>query len=302
MVRIFAGKGRRSTGGNLIFDLVNAVFLTVVCILIIYPLLYVLSASFSSPGAVSRGAVWLLPVEPSLKGYSAVLRNKDVLTGYMNSMIYMVAGTVLNVTITLMAAYSLSRKELVGRTLIMILFTFTLLFSGGIIPLYLVVKATIGVNNRWDMILPNAMSVGYLIIARTFMRQNLPEELREAAKIDGSDDFRFFFQIVLPLSGPIIGVMTMLYALTHWNSFFFAFIFLTSKSLYSLQLILRNILIISEISTTSYGSMEYLDKIAGLKDLLKFSVIVVASAPVLVLYPFVQRYFVKGIMIGSIKG
>jgi putative aldouronate transport system permease protein len=165
-----------------------------------------------------------------------------------------------------------------------------------------VVKATIGVNNRLDMILPNAMSVGNLIIARTFMRQNLPVELRESATIDGSDDFRYFFSVALPLSGPILGVLVMLYALTHWNSFFFAFVFLSSKSLLPLQIILRNILIVSEIAMDSFQNLEYLARVAGMMNLLKFSVIVVASAPVLALYPFVQRSFVKGIMIGSIKG
>jgi putative aldouronate transport system permease protein len=284
------------------FNTVNAVFLTLFCLVVIYPILYVISASFSSPAAVSRGAVWLWPVEPTLRGYQAVFADRDVLTGYANSILYMVTGTALNVAITMMAAYALSQRKLPGATLIMMLFTFTLLFSGGIIPLYLVVRAVIGVNNRWDMILPNAMSVGNLIIARTFLRQALPAELRESAMIDGSDDFRFFFSIALPLSGPIVGVLTMLYALTHWNSFFFAFVFLSSKHLLPLQIVLRNILIISEIAMDSFGNLEYLARVAGMMNLLKFAVIVVASVPVLALYPFVQRSFVKGIMIGSIKG
>jgi putative aldouronate transport system permease protein len=303
MVVSARGRGRiRATGSDAVFNAVNAAFLTLVCIVVLYPLVYVVSASFSSPAAVSRGAVWLFPVEPTLDGYRAVFADRDVLTGYANSLLYMAAGTVLNVSITLMAAYALAQKRLPGGSLIMMLFTFTLLFSGGIIPLYLVVKAVIGVNNRWDMILPNAMSVYNLILARTFMRQNIPAELRESAMIDGSDDFRFFFSIALPLSGPILGVMTILYALAHWNSFFFAFVFLTSKALFPLQIILRNILIISEIAMDSFGDLEYLARVAGMMNLLKFAVIVVASVPVLVLYPFVQRSFVKGIMLGSIKG
>jgi putative aldouronate transport system permease protein len=302
VVRPRARTIRRSTGSDAVFDVVNTAFLALVCLVVLYPLIYVVSASFSSPAAVSRGAVWLYPVEPSLAGYRAVFADRDVLTGYANSLLYMVAGTALNVSITLMAAYALAQKRLPGGTPIMMIFTFTLLFSGGIIPLYLVVRATIGVNNRWDMILPNAMSVGNLIIARTYMRQNLPVELRESATIDGSDDFRYFFSVAIPLSGPIIGVLTMLYALTHWNSFFFAFVFLSTKSLLPLQIILRNILIISEIAMDSFQNLEYLARIAGMMNLLKFSVIVVASVPVLLLYPFVQRSFVKGIMIGSIKG
>ncbi len=293
---------RRSTGADLGFDTVNGIILGIATIAALYPLVYVLSASFSSPGAVSRGAVWLLPVEPSFEGYKAVFKNRDVITGYLNSLFYMFAGTSINIAVTLMAAYALAQKELVGRKLIMMLFTFTMLFSGGIIPLYLVTKSTIGINNRWDMILPNAMSVGNLIIARTFMQQNLPNELRESARMDGSDDFRYFFAVVLPLSGPIIGVLTMLYALTHWNSFFFAFIFLQDKLLYPLQLILRNILIINETGMDSFQNLEYAAKMAGINDLLKFSLIVVSSLPVLILYPFVQRHFVKGIMLGSIKG
>ncbi len=293
---------RHSTGADIGFDIANGALLAFATAAALYPLLYVLSASFSSPGAVSRGAVWLWPVEPSIEGYKAVFRNHDVVTGYLNSIFYMCAGTAINIAVTIMAAYSLAQKELAGRRLIMMLFTFTMLFSGGIIPLYLVTKSTIGVNNRWDMILPNAMSVGNLIIARTFMQQNLPGELRESARMDGSDDFRYFFAVVLPLSGPIIGVLTMLYALAHWNSFFFAFIFLQDKALYPLQLILRNILIINETGMDSFQNLEYAAKMAGINDLLKFSLIVVSSLPVLVLYPFVQRHFVKGIMLGSIKG
>lgn len=301
MVRI-EWRRYRSTGMDWLFDRVNFAFLAIMVICVLYPLVYVVSASFSSPSAVSRGAVVFLPVEPSLEGYRAVFKNQEVLAGYANSFAYMVAGTALNLAITLMAAYALAQRELPGRALIMMAFTATLLFSGGIIPLYLVVKRTIGVNNRWDMILPNAMSVGNLIIARTFMQQSLPQELRESAKIDGSDEFRFFLRVAVPLSGPIVGVLTMLYALSHWNSFFFAFIFLTDKALFPLQIVLRNILIMSATGVDSYSNLEYAARLAGLNDLLKFSLIVVSSLPVLVVYPFVQRYFVKGIMIGSVKG
>lgn len=293
---------RRSTGTDRTFDLVNGLFLAAATLAALYPLVYVLSASFSSPGAVTRGAVKLWPVEPSIEGYRAVFANRDVITGYLNSILYMTLGTAINLVTTLGAAYALAQKELPGRKLLTVLFSFTMLFSGGIIPLYLVTKATIGVNNRWDMLLPNAMAIGNLIIARTFMQQNLPAELRESARIDGSDDFRFFFSIVLPLSGPIIGVLTMLYALGHWNSFFFAFIFLQDKLLFPLQLILRNILVMNEVGMDSFQNMEYAAKMAGMNDLLKFSLIVVSSLPVLVIYPFVQRYFVKGIMLGSLKG
>jgi putative aldouronate transport system permease protein len=302
MVKLRANPLARSTGTDLVFDAVNGLFLLAISVVTAYPILYVLSASFSSPGAVTRGAVWLWPVDFSLEGYKAVFRNGDVVTGYANSLIYMVSGTAINVSITLMAGYALAQKELPGRKTIMFLFTFTLLFSGGIIPLYLVTKSVIGVNNRWDMILPNAMSIANLIIARTFIQQTIPAELRESAKMDGADDFRFFFSVVIPLSGPIIAVLTLLYALSHWNSFFFAFIFLQSRKLLPLQIVLRNILIMNETAGDSYQNLEYAAQMAGRSELLKFSLIVVSSVPVLILYPIAQKNFVKGIMIGSIKG
>lgn len=293
----------RSTGTDIFFDIFNVIFLTLALSVVLYPMIYILSASFSSPIAVTGGRVFLWPVDFSLEGYKAVFKRPEIITGYMNSLYYMAVGTLINVSITLMAAFALSpQQNLPGRKFIMMSFTLTLLFSGGIIPLYLVVKNTIGVDNRLNMLIPNAMSVGNLIIARTFFQMTIPKELRESAKMDGCDDFRFFFKIALPLSGPIIGVLTMLYALAHWNSFFFAFIFLAKKSLFPLQIILRNILIMHEIGGESFQNMEYAARMAGLNDLLKFSLIVVSSLPVLILYPFVQRFFVKGIMIGSIKG
>jgi putative aldouronate transport system permease protein len=284
------------------FKILNALILGFFCLMIIYPLVYVLSASFSSPSAVTQGDVWLYPVDLSLEGYKAVFKNNEVWTGYANSIFYMVAGTLINVTITLLAAYALAQPGLPGSTFIMMFFTFTLLFSGGIVPLYLVVKATIGVNNRLDMLLPNAMGVANLIITRTFIKMNLPIELKEAAQIEGSDEFTYFTKIALPLSTPIIAVLTMLYALYHWNSFFLAFIFLNSKPLFPLQIVLRNILVANEIAMGSFGDAKYLASMAGMKDLLKFSLIVVSTLPMLILYPFVQRYFIRGIMIGSIKG
>lgn len=306
--KIFSAKNRktnvalRSSRTDLFFDIIIGLVLIFASVVVLYPIVYIVSASFSSPQAVSSGAVVLWPVDFSLEGYKAVFQRQEIWTGYVNSVLYMVVGTLINVSITVMAAFALSQKDLPGKTVIMMIFTVTLLFSGGIIPLYLVVKNTIGVDNRWDMVIPNAMSVGNLIIARTFFRVNLPRELRESAKMDGSDDFRFFVRIAIPLSRSIIGVLVMLYALTHWNSFFFGFIFLATKKLFPLQIILRNILIMHELGGEQFQNLEYAAKMAGLNNLLKFSLIVVSSLPVLVLYPFVQRYFVKGVMIGSIKG
>lgn len=292
----------RASVADSAFDAFNAAVLLAFTALAAYPLVYVLSASFSSAEAVMRGAVWLLPVEPSVEGYRAVFRNGDVITGYLNSGFYMTAGTALNVAITLMAGYALAQPDLPFRKILMLFFTFTLLFSGGIIPLYLVTKATIGVNNRLDMLLPNAISIANLIITRTFMKENLPQELRESAKMDGAGDLRYFFSVAVPLSGPIIGVLTMLYALAHWNSFFYAFIFLQDRGLLPLQIVLRNILIMNEVASESFQDIAYAVKLAGMGDLLKFSLIVVSSLPVLAVYSFVQRYFVKGILVGSLKG
>ncbi|MBN1648802.1 MAG: carbohydrate ABC transporter permease [Spirochaetales bacterium] len=291
-----------STGRDKLFDILNGIYLLVTVVIVVYPIIYILSASFSSPGAVSRGAVVLWPVEFSLEGYKKVFQNKSILIGYMNSLIYMSVGTIINVAVTMMAAYALAQKDLPGRKIIMLAFTFTLIFSGGIIPFYLVVKNTVGVNHRITMVIPNAMSVANLIIARTFFQQSIPVELREAAKMDGCNDFRFFFRIAIPLSSAIAGVLTILYALYHWNSFFYPFIFLSSKKLQPLQIVLRNILLMNEIGVDSIQNVEYASKLAGLNDLLKFSLIVVSSVPVLLLYPLVQRYFVKGILIGSLKG
>lgn len=289
------------TRADRIFDLINGLLLSLILVVVAYPLVYILSASFSSPFAVQRGAVWLFPVEFSLDGYLEVFRYPDIWLGYGNSLFYMVTSIFCGVSVTLGAAFALSRKELPFRNLLMFLFSFTLLFSGGIIPFYIVVKNTIGVNNRWCMILPGALSVWNLIIARTFLLTNIPEELYEAAKVDGCDILRYFFKIVVPLSKSIIAVLTLLIGLSNWNSFLQGFIFLQNKELFPLQIILRNILISNEIMDMGVNLEEYARNQA-LRELLKYSLIVVASLPVIILYPLVQKYFLKGIMIGAIKG
>jgi putative aldouronate transport system permease protein len=289
------------TGQDLLFDIINLAFLGSFFIIVAYPLVYILSASFSSPFAVQSGAVWLFPVQFSLEGYREVFKYPDIWLGYGNSLFYMIITTLVGVSVTLGAAFALSRKELPFRNLFMFMFTFTLLFSGGIIPLYIVVKNMIGVNNRWCMILPGALSVWNLIIARTFIITTIPEELYEAAKVDGCDTFHYFFRIVLPLSKSIMAVLTLLTALASWNAFLQGFIFLQSKELFPLQIILRNILISNEIADLG-GNMQDYAKKEALRESLKYGLIVVASLPVIVLYPFVQKYFVKSIMIGAIKG
>lgn len=285
-----------------IFDVVNNCFLVIALLVVLYPLIYIVSSSFSSTYAVVSGRVWLLPVEPSLMGYQAVFKNPHIWTGYGNSAFYAFFGTMINIVMTIMAGYPLSRKDFHGRNIIMAIFTFTMLFNGGLIPYYLLVNNLNMIDTRWAMIIPNAMVVWNVILTRTYFQSNIPDELQEAASLDGCSDIAFIIRIVLPLSGPIIAVMILFYAVGHWNSYFDALIFLKSAKLYPLQIILRNILIQNQISADMMIDVETMLRQQGLRDLLKYSLIVVASAPVLVIYPFVQKYFVKGIMVGAIKG
>jgi multiple sugar transport system permease protein/putative aldouronate transport system permease protein len=278
------------------------VFIWFWVIIIAYPLVFVVSASFSSPQAVISGRVWLLPVEPTLKAYKAVFSNSKILTGFLNSTIYMVVGTTISLVFTVLAAFPLSRKEFVGRGFINGLFIFTMVFSGGMIPTYLVVK-DLGLRNTiWAMVLPSAFSVWNMIITRTYFQTTIPDELYEAAGIDGCSDFRFLVRVALPLSGPILAVIGLYYAVGLWNGYFNALLYIDSQSLYPLQLVLRDILILGNLDISMMQDFTELVRKTGLASLLKYAVIVVASVPVMVAYPFVQRFFVKGVMVGAMKG
>ncbi|MDF2962533.1 MAG: carbohydrate transporter permease [Paenibacillus sp.] len=292
----------REATGDRIFNIINYTILSFFFIIVLYPLVYIISASFSSTDAVISGKVWLWPVDPGLKGYEAVFENKAIWTGFANSLFYTVLGTVINVILTIIAAYPLSRKDFIGRNAIMFIFVFTIMFSGGLIPSYLLVKDLGLLDSRWAMILPSAISVFNVIIARTYFQTNIPNEMLEAAQVDGCSDFNFLRQIVLPLSGPIVAVISLFYAVSHWNSYFSALLYLKDRDLYPLQLVLRSILIQNQIDPSMVMNEEDLVARQGLADLLKYSLIVVASVPVLIIYPFVQRHFVKGVMIGSVKG
>lgn len=268
---------------------------------ILVPLIFVVAASFSSPDALMAGQVLLWPVEFNLRGYTMVLEHKMLITGFTNTLIYAGAGTVINVVLTILAAYPLSRRDLKIRNPVMFLFAFTMLFSGGMIPLYLLVRDLKLINTRWAMLLPNAMAVWNVIITRTYFQSSLPDEMLESANIDGCDDFRFLWKIALPLSVPIIAVNVLLYAVGHWNSYFNALIYLNDNALYPLQLVLRDILIQDDTAGISMDVTKQLEQ-QRLRYLLQYSTIVVATVPVAVLYPFVQKYFVSGIMVGAIKG
>lgn len=292
----------RETYGDRLFLLGIYLFLTAVLIVVLFPLIFIVSSSFSSPQAVVSGKVWLLPVDFTLEGYKAVFRNPQIVSGYLNSFYYAVAGTALNVALTVMLAYPIARKTFYGRHFIMVLLVITMMFDGGLIPFYLVVKNLHLLDTRWAMILPGAMAVFQVIVARTFFQTTIPDELAEAAELDGCSDLRFMTSIVLPLSKPILAVLTLMYAVGHWNAYFDALIFLKSPDLFPLQIVLRNILILNTIDSSMMSKVDLLLAQQGLKDLLKYSLIVVASAPVLMIYPFVQKHFVKGVMIGSLKG
>lgn len=292
---------RESLGDRLFLALIY-LFLVIVLAVVIYPLIFILSSSFSSAQAVVSGRVWLWPVDFSLEGYKVIFSNPAILTGYTNSFLYTVSGVVINVVLTVAIAYPLSKPTFVGRNLIMMLLVFTILFSGGLIPTYLTVK-TLGIlDTRWAMLLPGALAVFQVIIARTFFQTTIPKELSEAAELDGCSDIGFLWRIVLPLSKAIIAVLVLFYAVGIWNSYFDALIYLKSPHLYPLQIVLRNILILNSIDASSLVDANQLAARQGLRDLLKFALIVVATVPVLCIYPFVQKYFVQGIMIGSIKG
>jgi putative aldouronate transport system permease protein len=292
----------RETAGDRIFNAANYTVLCLFFIIVVYPLVYIVSASFSSTDAVITGKVWLWPVDPGFKGYEAVFSNKSIWTGFGNSLFYTVFGTAVNVILTLMAAYPLARKDFIGRNLIMFVFVFTIMFSGGLIPNYMLVKDLGLLDTRWALIIPSAINVFNVIITRTYFQTNIPNEMLEAAQVDGSSDWNFLTRIVLPLSGPIIAVISLFYAVSHWNAFFSALLYLKDRDLYPLQLVLRSILIQNQIDPSMVMNEEDLVARQGLADLLKYALIVVASVPVLILYPFVQKHFVKGVMIGSIKG
>lgn len=299
--RNVSGIGRISRADAVYYAIVNALLLLLI-IVVLYPLIYILSSSFSSPNAVISGKVWLYPVDISLAGYRAIFQYRDVFIGYRNTIFYTVFGTFINISLTMGAAYALARRGLPGKGFFTFLFTFTMIFSGGLIPNYLLMKGLGLLNTVWALLIPGAIGVTNLIIARTFIQSNVPEEVLEAARIDGCSDFRFFFTIVLPLSKAVLAVLTLYYAVGHWNSYFNAFIYLNNKQLYPLQLFLRDILVNSQISSEAAADEDLQQSALGIQELIKYALIVVSSVPILCIYPFIQKYFEKGVLIGSLKG
>ena len=277
-------------------------FLTLILIVILYPLVYVVSSSFSSTRAILNGQVILWPVGLSLDGYKLVFSYKFIGTGYINSIIYTSSGTALSVFFTMVAAYPFARKNLPFKNFLMFIFTFTMFFSGGMIPNFLLMRQLHLLNTRWVMIIPGLISVYNMIVARTFIQSSIPGELLEAAQIDGCSNTRYFFQIVLPLSKAVIAVQVLQYGVANWNSYFNALLYLNDRNLYPLQLFLRQILIANTISANDFSDPEMIEAMQGMAELLKYALIVIGSLPVIIMYPFIQKYFAQGVMIGSIKG
>lgn len=286
---------------KILYTAVTAV-LVIFIMVVAYPLIYVISSSFSSGTAVSTGRVVLWPVDFSLEGYKAVFSHRLIVSGYRNTIFYTAAGTFINVIVTVMCAYPLARKDFPMRRFFTIFFVITMFFSGGMIPTYMVVAKLKLTNTIWAMLLPGAISVYNMILVRTFIKNSIPEELLEVSKIDGCSDAKYFFFILLQLSKPVIAVITLYYAVGHWNSYFSAMMYLSDEELYPLQIVLRQVLLANSINISDMVDVKLMTAKRGLADVLKYSMIVVSTAPILCIYPFIQRYFVKGVMIGSVKG
>ena len=298
----------RETGKDRVFNVINIIFWIIVLFIVLYPLWLILIASVSDPDAVLQAKVLVLPVDFSLMGYEAVFQYKELWGSYLNSIIYTVVGSGLSVVVTLAAAYSLSRKKK-KKKLVNLVITFTMFFSGGLIPIFLNIRDLGLYNTRAVMILMNLVSVWNLMVARTYIQTSIPNDLYEAAVIDGADHFTYFFRCVLPLSGTIVAVLAVYYGVARWNDYFTGLVMLRDRDLYPLQLVLREIL----ASLTSTGSSDtffaaYADNLGGLQEALrkaevaKYCCIVVSTVPAILLYVFMQKYFVKGVMIGSLKG
>ena len=290
----------RLTAGDRAFYAVNTVLLAILALIVIYPLYFIIIASFSDPDAVLGGRVILYPVQVTFEGYAKILQRTDVWRGYLNTIIYTLLTVVLSLAVTIPGGWALSRKTIPGKKFLMIYFIIPMFFGGGLIPFYNVMSSLGLVNTIWAIILPSILSVWNLFMTRTFFESSIPDGLVEAAKIDGAGEFRIFTLLVIPLSKAILAVMALYYAIGQWNSYFNAMIFLQNENLYPLQLVLKEILIASE--STTGGSGETILEQYRTANQIKYVSVIVSSAPVMLLYPFVQKYFAQGVMIGSLKG
>ncbi|MEC0228691.1 carbohydrate ABC transporter permease [Paenibacillus alba] len=283
-----------------LFDAIVGALAVLIVVVVLYPLLFIVSASFSDPALVLNGEVILLPKQITLEAYRNVFHNNQIWNGYGNTIVYTLIGTAINLIMTTLAAYPLSRPDLPGRGSIMFFVTLTMFFSGGLIPSYLLVKNLGMVNTMWSLVIPGAIATYNLIVMRTYFQSNIPWEIQEAAHIDGCSNWKLLTHVILPLSKPILAVMVLFYAVGHWNSYFNALIYIRNKDLYPLQLVLREVLMVSQADAVD--SNVGLESKVLLAESIKYVVIIISSLPVLLMYPFVQKHFVKGVMIGSLKG
>lgn len=291
----------RKSRSDLIFDTLNTLILILLCLGVIYPLYFIFIASFSDPSLVDSGQVWLFPSHVTFAGYSALLGEGSIWRGYANTILYAALSVVISVPVTLMAAYALSRKDFVGRNIFMAIMVFTLFFGGGLIPTYMVVRSLGLLNTIWAMVLPGAVAVWNVIIARTYFQTAVPKELMEAAFVDGCSNTRYFVQILIPLTMPLVAVLVLFTVVGQWNSYFDALIYLDDRALYPLQLVLREILVQNQTTAGMNTDVATYSAQMRLGELIKYGVIIVSSLPLLVLYPFLQRYFVTGVTLGSLK-
>ncbi|NWL89395.1 MULTISPECIES: carbohydrate ABC transporter permease [unclassified Paenibacillus] len=299
--------GVRETKRDKIFVVCNYLFVIFAFLIVLYPLVYMLSASISDPKFVASGEMWLWPRGITFDGYKRVFQNSSIWIGYKNTILYTLVGTTINLIVTLPAAYALSRKDFIGRNFFMGMFMVTMFFSGGLVPSYLLVKQLGMINSMWAILIPASASIWNIIVSRTFFQSSIPKELQDAAQVDGCTNMRLFLKIILPLSMPIVAVMALFYGVGHWNSYFSAMIYLNDSAKYPLQLVLRQILVLQEMSAQGGGVIDSstataMNTKAEIAALVKYAVIIVATLPVIVVYPFLQRYFVQGVMIGSVKG
>lgn len=286
------------------FNAFNNLFVFLITLVIVYPLIFVVSASISDPGAVSTGKMWLWPVDITWDGFNRVFNNTSIWRGYRNTIFYTLLGTSIHLIILLPCSYALSRKEIMGKKYILWFILFTMLFNGGLIPTYLLIKGLGMLDTVWAIIIPGVVGAWSILVGRAFFEQNIPDELVEASRIDGASELYIFRKIVLPLSLPIIAVMALFHGVSLWNQYFGALIYLSDQKKYPLQLILREILVVNEIAADidgGAGATESLVEQVKTASLVKYAVIIVSSLPLLILYPFLQRFFVKGVLIGSVK-
>lgn len=296
----------RRSKEDVIFDAVLFIILTLIFVIVAYPLYFIIISSVSDPKAVAGGKVIFYPIGLNLKGYVEVFKDSRIIRSFLNSLFYTFCGTMLNLAVTLPTAYALSRKKFFLKKPVTIFYMITMFIGGGMIPTYLVVQKTGLLDTMWSLIIPGALSVYNMIVARTFFQQNISEELYEAAELDGCGHGKFFFSVALPLSGAITAIMVLYYGVGHWNAYFNALLYMQTESKFPLQLILRSILVQNEAQQNQQAvgaaARAALEESRQLAELMKYSLIIISSIPVLVIYPFIQKHFVKGVMIGSLKG